>query len=94
LTVVQLAIPNKLPLWFMRGVSPTMLAITVGARRYIKNFWAPTKDSKGKDQGTKVPLPKMEDYNLAVQKTEDLLKCLEYLEYSWVITTLLGLAPR
>ncbi len=77
--------------WTRAFISPTLLAITIGARHYIKNFWAPgATDSKGKDQGTRVPLPKMGDYNLAVQKTEDLLKCLEYLEYSWVITSLFG----
>ena len=70
--------------WTRSCVSPTMLVLVIGARRYIKGFWAPSTDSKGKDQGSRIPLPKMGDYNLAVQKTEDLLKCLEYMEYSWV----------
>lgn len=65
-----------------------MLVVVLGARRYIKNFWAPQQDSRGKAVGPKVPLlPSMEEYNLAVQKTEDLLKVLEYLEYSWLITS-------
>lgn len=79
--------------WTRTAISPTMLLLVIGARRYIKGFWAPATDSKGKDQGTRIPLPKMGDYNLAVEKTEDLLKCLEYLEYSWVLTSLFGLAP-
>jgi hypothetical protein len=77
----------KLPPWAVYASSPTMLAIVLGARLYIKNFWAPTTDAEGKDVGTKVPLlPSMQDYNLAVEKTEDLLKVLEYLEYSWLLT--------
>lgn len=37
----------------------------------------------------------MEDYNEAERKTEDLLSVLEYLEYSWVLTSLLsGLFKR
>jgi hypothetical protein len=68
-----------------------MLVIALASRQYIKGFWAPgEKDSQGKDKGTKIPLPNMGDYNLAVQKTEDLLKCLEYLEYSWLISAVLG----
>ena len=64
-----------------------MIVFVVAARYYIKNFWTSTRDSRGKDIGGRVPLPNMNDYNLAVRKTEDLLKVLEYLEYSWVLTT-------
>ena len=60
-----------------------MLLMVIGARRYIKSFWAPSKDSHGKDVGIKVPLlPNMDDYNLAVQKTEDLLTVM--VRNSWV----------
>ena len=77
-----------LPVWAVFTISPAMLVVVLGARRYIKNFWAPGQDSRGKDAGTKVPLlPSMAEYNLAVEKTEDLLKVLEYLEYSWLITS-------
>ena len=88
---VVLLIPlNAVPSWSKPTASSTMVLITISARYYIKDFWAPgEKDSTGKDKGTKVPLPNMEGYNLAVQKTEDLLKCLEYLEYSWVISAVL-----
>lgn len=66
-----------------------MLLVVLLARGYIKNFWAPEKDEKGDDKGVKVPpLPNMDDYNVAVRNTEDLLKVLEYLEYSWVTTSL------
>ena len=59
------------------------------ARGYIKNFWAPQTDFKeGKDVGKKAPpLPNLEDYNLAVEHTVNLLKALEYLEYSWLISS-------
>lgn len=40
-----------------------MLLTTVAARLYIKDYWAPYKDSKGGFDGTKVPLPYMEQYN-------------------------------
>lgn len=77
------------PTWALMAASPVMLVIVLAARAYVKNFWAPTEDSRGKDVGPKVPLlPNMEDYNLAVQKTEDLLKVLEYLEYSWLLTSM------
>ncbi|KAK5172565.1 uncharacterized protein LTR77_002685 [Saxophila tyrrhenica] len=91
-SLTLIALPNFFSGRTRSFVSPTLLVLVIGARRYIKSFWAPgDADSKGKDKGTVVPLPKMEEYNEAVQKTEDLLKCLEYLEYSWVITSVFGL---
>lgn len=58
-----------------------MLVGVLFARAHIKNYWAP---SDGKTVGPRVPLPNMGDYNEAQRKTQDLLKVLEYLEYSWV----------
>lgn len=79
----------RFPAWAVYASSPAMLVIILGARQYIKQFWTPTKNAEGKDVGTKIPLlPSMEDYNVAVQRTEDLLKVLEYLEYSWLLTTI------
>jgi hypothetical protein len=79
---------HKFPGWVVYAASPAVLVTVLGARQYIRNFWAPTKDAEGKDVGAKVPLvPGMQDYNLAVQKTEDLLKVMEYLEYSWLLTS-------
>lgn len=78
----------SLPKWFTFCASPVMLVTVLLARGYIANFWAPKKDARGnKDVGTQIPLPNMEDYNEAVRKTEDLLQVLEYLEYSWVLTS-------
>ena len=94
--LAMLLATSRLPKWAVYSISPAMLFIVLGCREYIKNFWAPTKDARGKDIGTKVPLlPNMQDYNLAVQKTEDLLAVLEYLEYSWLITSVVyGIAGR
>lgn len=88
--LIMLTLPNKMPTWAPYTISPAMLFIVLGARQYLKNFWTPAQDSRGKDVGAKVPLPNMEDYNLAVQKTEDLLEVLKYLEYSWLITMVVG----
>lgn len=88
--LIMLTLPNKMPTWAPYTISPAMLFIVLGARQYLKNFWTPTQDSRGKDVGAKVTLPNMEDYNLAVQKTEDLLEVLKYLEYSWLITMVVG----
>lgn len=64
-----------------------MLATVLLARGHIQNYWAP-KD--GKTVGTRVPLPRMEDYNEAQRATEELLQTLEWLEYSWVGTTFIA----
>lgn len=65
------------------GISPVMLVGIIAARSHIKSYWAPT-DGKN---STRVPLPKMQDYNEAECRTENLLQVLEYLEYSWVLTS-------
>lgn len=66
--------------------SPALLVLVLFARGHIKNYWAPTD---GKNI-TRVPLPKMEDYNEAERKTEKILKLLEYLEYSWALTSFIN----
>jgi hypothetical protein len=65
--------------------SPALLIGVLLARGHIKNYWNP--DDK-KSVGTRIPLPNMEDYNEAQRKTEELLTTLEYLEYSWVASSL------
>lgn len=64
-----------------------MLVATLVSRGHIKNYWAPYKDKDGKDVGTRVPLPNIEDYNEAEEMTERLLEVLQYLEYSWLATS-------
>lgn len=63
-----------------------MLVVVLFARNHIKSYWAP-KDGKNI---TRIPLPKMEDYNEAERRTENLLEVLQYLEYSWVIAALIN----
>jgi hypothetical protein len=68
--------------------SPVMVAGVFFARTHIQEYWA-GKD--GKTVGKRVPLPKMEDYNDAQRKTEELLKVLEWLMFSWAATSLVAL---
>lgn len=51
------------------------------ARSHVKNYWAP-KD--GKTVGLRVPLPNMAQYNEAERATEEVLKVLQWVEWSWV----------
>jgi hypothetical protein len=67
--------------------SPVMVAAVFFARTHIQDYWA-GKD--GKTVGKRVPLPKMEDYNEAQRKTEELLKVLEWLMFSWFATSLVA----
>ena len=71
-----------------------MLLTILFARGHIKNYWNPNnqKDARsGKDVvGVRAPVPGMEDYNTAQRKTEDLLKVLEWLEYSWLASSFFG----
>lgn len=83
---------NKTPVWTSKVVGPTMLLAVMGMRRYVQKYWAPYKDSNGKDvAGARVPLPKMEDYNEAEEMTERVLEVMSYLEYSWVATSFFAL---
>jgi hypothetical protein len=68
--------------------SPVMCAASYFARAHIQDYWA-GKD--GKTVGTRIPLPKMEDYNEAQRKTEELLKVLEWLMFSWFATNLVAI---
>ncbi|KJY01273.1 hypothetical protein TI39_contig298g00056 [Zymoseptoria brevis] len=80
-------IPKVVPSWIRIALSPLLLLIVLFARGHIKNYWAP---SDGKTVGVRLPVPNMGDYNEAQKRTEDLLKILEYLEYSWVVTSFIN----
>jgi hypothetical protein len=58
-----------------------MLVIIIAARTHMKNYWAPRD---GQSASMKIPLPKMGEYSEATQQTEELLKTLQLLEYSWL----------
>lgn len=77
---VLATIPERLPYWARFAVAPVLLLATVGARYHIKQFWGP-------QGGTRVPLPKMGDFNHAQRKTKTVMDVLALLEYSWVATT-------
>jgi len=79
--------PSSLPRWLLLTASPVVIIVSAVARQYIKNFWT-SGDSN--TVGTRVPLPNMEDYNKAQRATEQLLQVLQFLEYSWVGTALVG----
>nr|POF14868.1 hypothetical protein CFP56_71252 [Quercus suber] len=74
----------SLPSWARYSASPIMLVGVLFARGHIKNYWAP---GDGKTVGTRIPLPKMGEYNEAQRRTQALLETLEYLEYSWVASS-------
>ena len=68
------------------GLSPALLVGVLFARGNIKKYWTP-RDGKN---ATRIPLPKMGEYNVALQQTELLLQILEFLEYSWVATAFIN----
>lgn len=70
-------------------VSPVLLIITDLARNYIQSYWA---GGNGTSVGTRVPLPKMGDYNEAQRRIEKLLACLGWLVLAWGATSLVELA--
>jgi hypothetical protein len=73
--------PGSIPQWARYGLSPMTLLVIIAARTHMKKYWAPRD---GKSAGMRIPLPKMGDYNEATQQTEELLKTLQLLEYSWL----------
>lgn len=85
---------RQLPSYVAYSISPVMLLAILFARGHIKNYWTPHKTSNAqgkKDVGFKVPaLPNLEDYQEAQKKTDDLLVALEYLEYSWLASCIVG----
>lgn len=93
--IVMIAIPQYIPLGLQLSISPLMLVGILFARNHVRKYWAPYKNSKGKDVSTRVPLPLMEEYNEAEEMTERLLEVLSYLEYSWLATSVcLGIGFR
>ncbi|PSK46090.1 hypothetical protein C1H76_8847 [Elsinoe australis] len=59
--------------------SPAMLLVTLLARGYMYNFWT-----------EKAKVPMVDGYNEAIDKTKYLIVTLQYLEYSWVLTSLVA----
>ncbi|KAI1161652.1 hypothetical protein F5B18DRAFT_425715 [Nemania serpens] len=68
--------------------SPVMALAVYAARSYIQDFWW-GKDGK-KATANKVALPKMGDYNEALEKTHRSLEVLGWLMISWVASSALA----
>ncbi|KAF2150025.1 hypothetical protein K461DRAFT_296419 [Myriangium duriaei CBS 260.36] len=59
--------------------SPTVLIAVLLVRGHVHNFW--TNKSK---------VPMAAGYNAAINSTEQLLNILQYLEWSWALTSLIA----
>ncbi|KAK5626940.1 hypothetical protein RRF57_002655 [Xylaria bambusicola] len=68
--------------------SPVLAAGVYAARAYLLDFWG--KDGKPVT-ANKVPLPKMEGYNEALEKTQKTLEVLGWLTISWLASSALVL---
>lgn len=68
-----------LPPWARVLASPATAAGLNAVRAHIRGFWS---------GGGKVPLAA--GYNGAIQKTEELLGVLKWLQYSWVVSAVLA----
>jgi hypothetical protein len=62
--------------------SPAMALAIFYARAYLQDFWT---GKNGKNVSPKIPLPKMEGYNEALEKTQKLLNVLGWLTISWAM---------
>ncbi|KAJ8119323.1 hypothetical protein ONZ43_g3705 [Nemania bipapillata] len=70
-------------------VSPFMALVVYAARVYIRDFWAGKNGKNVTDK--KIPLPKMADYNEALERTEKSLRVLGWLTISWVASSAVAL---
>ncbi|KAI0502995.1 hypothetical protein F5B22DRAFT_630907 [Xylaria bambusicola] len=68
--------------------SPVLAVGVYAARAYLLDFWG--KDDKPVT-ANKVPLPKMEGYNEALEKTQKTLEVLGWLTISWLFSSALVL---
>ncbi|RYP24981.1 hypothetical protein DL765_000209 [Monosporascus sp. GIB2] len=76
----------------LRGglLAAAMAAAVAAAGAHVRGFWAP-KGGDGRTAGKTVPLPKMGRYNEARRHTEEILKVLDWMTYSWVLAAVVGL---
>ncbi|TGJ78901.1 hypothetical protein E0Z10_g9862 [Xylaria hypoxylon] len=68
--------------------SPVMALAVFAARAYLQDFWM----GKGGKPVTasKIPLPKMEGYNEALERTQKSLEVLGWLTISWAASSVLA----
>ncbi|RYP90478.1 hypothetical protein DL770_003389 [Monosporascus sp. CRB-9-2] len=65
-------------------------AVVAAARAHVRGFWGPP-NGDGRTAGKKIPLPKMGRYNEAQRHTEEILKVLDWVTYSWVVAAVVGI---
>ncbi|KAI0910169.1 hypothetical protein F4823DRAFT_562227 [Ustulina deusta] len=70
-------------------VSPIMALAVFAARAYLRDFWA--RKSGKPVTANKIPLPKMEGYNEALERTQKSLQVLGWLTISWAASSALAL---
>ncbi len=73
--------PEVFPSSVLYAAPPCLVIVVLLARSHVSNYWAP---SDGKTVGVKVPLPNLDEYNKAQRATEEVLKVLQWVEWSWV----------
>ncbi|KAI0867544.1 hypothetical protein GGS24DRAFT_284794 [Hypoxylon argillaceum] len=69
--------------------SPFMALAVYAARAYIHDFWAGKNGKNVTDK--KIPLPKMADYNEALERTQKAIEVLGWLTISWAASSALAL---
>ncbi|PNS16029.1 hypothetical protein CAC42_4430 [Sphaceloma murrayae] len=70
---------HLIPRKFRVLASPAMLLVTLLARGHLYNFWK-----------SRAKVPMVKGYNEAIDKTQTVIGVLQYLEYSWVLTSLVA----
>ncbi|KAJ8124769.1 hypothetical protein O1611_g8871 [Lasiodiplodia mahajangana] len=84
-SVLLLIIGWSYGFWVHYLISQFMVLAVFAAKTYIQNFWA---GKNGRDAtANKIPLPKMRDYNEALERTEETIKVLGWLTMSWVASS-------
>lgn len=80
------------PVFRSVGAPAAMVCALVSARARMARYWAPG-DGGGNTigGGRRVPLPKMGGYNEARRRTGVVLTSLDWLAYSWVVASVVGL---
>ncbi|RYP69626.1 hypothetical protein DL771_005990 [Monosporascus sp. 5C6A] len=71
-------------------LAAVMAAVVAAAGAHVRGFWGAPR-GEGRTAGRRVPLPKMGRYNEAQKHTEEILKVLNWMAYSWVVAAVVGI---
>lgn len=77
--VLLAAAPNEIPSILRQVLGPIVLVATLFSKAHVGGFWK-----------SKAKVPFVDGYNEAISKTKTILQILEWLQYSWAGTTLIG----